>query len=192
MYISEAIEKRLESIAGLDITACAPLSRYTRFGIGGPARFLVETADEEALRHALSVLGETGAPFVVIGGGTNLVVSDDGFDGFVLLYRADAISHDGHRIHARAGASLQALVDYSIVQGLRGLETMTGIPGFVGGAVYGNAGAYGRSICESVLTVRCLAGGTIRNSATPSANSAIVTAFSSGTGIGLFCRSKWR
>ncbi len=164
MYISEAIEKRLESIAGLRITPDAPLSRYTRFGIGGPARFLVEAADEDAFAGALFVLGERECPFVVIGGGTNLVVADEGFDGFVLRFTGDEIRREGARLEAAAGATLQALVDYSIEQGLRGLETMTGIPGSVGGAVYGNAGAYGRSICESVLRVRWCERGSIGHS----------------------------
>jgi UDP-N-acetylmuramate dehydrogenase len=162
MHNPEALAERLQTIGGLQIAPCVPLSLHTRFGIGGPARFFVETADEGAFAAALSAVRDAGAPFVTIGGGTNLVVSDDGFDGFVLRFTGAAITRDGARVLAGAGASLQALVDYSIDEGLRGLETMTGIPGSVGGAVYGNAGAYGRSICESVRTVRCFDDGAIR------------------------------
>ena len=81
----------------------------------------------------------------------------------VLRFTAHTISNTGATVRAEAGAELQALVDYSIEHGLRGLETMTGIPGSVGAAVYGNAGAYGHSIDERVELVRFLDGDTIRN-----------------------------
>ena len=91
---------------------------------------------------------------VVIGGGTNLIVSDAGFRGIVLRYRGDRLLAANGRVHADAGASLQDLVDFSIAHGLAGLETLSGIPGSVGAAVYGNAGAYGHSISERVVSVR--------------------------------------
>jgi len=98
---------------------------------------------------------------VMIGGGTNLVVSDAGFDGFVLRFTAADIEQTGGLVRAAAGGDLQTLVDYSVTHGLRGIETMIGIPGTVGGAIYGNAGAYGRSICESVRQVRAFDGASI-------------------------------
>jgi UDP-N-acetylmuramate dehydrogenase len=139
-----------------------PLSLHTRFGIGGPARYFVEAAAEDAFVEALRTIHESGCPHVVIGGGTNLIVSDSGFDGFVCRFAAAGIEQNGVRLCVRAGGDLQALVDDSIARGLRGLETMTGIPGTVGGAVYGNAGAYGRSICESVHQVRVFDGAAVR------------------------------
>ncbi len=99
----------------------------------------------------------------MIGAGTNLIVSDQGFDGIVLRLTADAIGREGASVRAQAGAELQALVDYCIDQGLRGLETMTGIPGSVGAAIYGNAGAYGHSIDERVREVRFLDGPKVRS-----------------------------
>jgi UDP-N-acetylmuramate dehydrogenase len=99
---------------------------------------------------------------VVIGGGTNLVVADAGFDGVVLRYTGRELSREGSMICAQAGAVLQAVVDFSIAEGLRGLQTMTGIPGYLGGAVYGNAGAYGRSIHEMAARVRFAVNGVIR------------------------------
>jgi UDP-N-acetylmuramate dehydrogenase len=91
---------------------------------------------------------------MVIGGGTNLIVSDDGFRGIVLRYRADKLLAANNRIIADAGAVLQDLVDFSIAHGLKGLETLAGIPGSVGAAIYGNAGAYGHAISERVVNVR--------------------------------------
>jgi UDP-N-acetylmuramate dehydrogenase len=154
---------RLSAVAGLSITEGAPLSLRTRFGIGGPARYFVEASSEDALAEALRVVQQAGCPHVVIGGGTNLIVSDRGFDGFVLRFTAAGIEQTGVRLRAAAGGDLQALVDYSVTHGLRGLETMTGIPGTVGGAIYGNAGAYGRAICESVREVRVFDGAAVRD-----------------------------
>jgi UDP-N-acetylmuramate dehydrogenase len=94
----------------------------------------------------------------VLGGGTNLIVADDGFPGVVLRYTAGRIEASGRVIRVDAGAVLQSLVDFSIERGLGGLETMTGIPGWVGGAIYGNAGAYGHSIQERVESVRIFDG----------------------------------
>jgi len=151
----------LETISGLTLAANEPLNRHTRFGIGGPARCFVEASTEAAFVMALREIQKSGCPCVVIGGGTNLVVADGGFDGFVLRLTAAGIQQTNGLIRAAAGGDLQTLVDYSIAHGLRGLETMTGIPGTVGGAIYGNAGAYGRSICESVRQVRAFDGASI-------------------------------
>jgi UDP-N-acetylmuramate dehydrogenase len=153
---------RLHDIAGLSISENTPLSRHTRFAIGGPARYFIEAATEEALVDALRAVQCSGCPHTVIGGGTNLIVSDSGFDGFVLRLTGAGIEQTGDMVRAAAGGDLQALVDYSIAQGLRGLETMTGIPGTVGGAICGNAGAYGRAICESVRQVRVFDGAAVR------------------------------
>ena len=84
----------------------------------------------------------------MIGGGTNLIVSDAGFPGTVLRFTASGLSAEEDRVTADAGVVLQDLVDFSVDRGLKGLETLAGIPGSVGAAVYGNAGAYGHSISE--------------------------------------------
>jgi UDP-N-acetylmuramate dehydrogenase len=149
----ETIE-RLSSLPNVTMSQGALLSRHTRFGIGGPAEALLETLDESSFIQAIRLARLSGAPHTVIGGGTNLIVSDTGFPGIVLRFTGDAISMDGANVRTQAGAELQALVDASIAAGLKGLETMTGIPGSVGAAVYGNAGAYGHSINERVRAVR--------------------------------------
>ena len=154
-YTSAAV-KRLAAIPELTVLENAPLSQYTRFGIGGPAAVLCDTSDERAFVHAMETAQELALPRMVIGGGTNLVVSDAGFDGIVLRYTGSRIEHNGNRLHVEAGAVLQDVVDRSIDLGLKGMETMTGIPGYLGGAVYGNAGAYGHSLQERVREVRLL------------------------------------
>jgi UDP-N-acetylmuramate dehydrogenase len=149
---------RLHAIPGLKVSENVSLSECTRFAIGGPARWLVDVSTEEALAAALAAIRHAGSPFALIGGGTNLIVADDGFPGVVLRYTAGRIEASGPVIRVDAGATHQALVDFSIERGLAGLETMTGIPGWVGGAIYGNAGAYGHSIQECIESVRIFDG----------------------------------
>jgi UDP-N-acetylmuramate dehydrogenase len=153
---------RLAAIPHLLVLENAPLARYTRFAVGGPAGILADARTEDALTEAVAVLTESRAPFTVIGGGTNLLVSDEGFAGVVLRYVNASIEIVGISAVAAAGAPLQNLVDAAINAGLRGLETMTGIPGWVGGAVYGNAGAYGHSLEERVTSVRYFDGSAVR------------------------------
>ena len=144
--------------AGLTIQENALLARYTRFEVGGPARILADAATDTALAQALREIRASGNPYTVMGGGTNLVAADEGYAGVVLRYTNSAIEFAADTVRVAAGAVLQDLVDASIARGLKGLETMTGIPGWVGGAVYGNAGAYGHSIHERVTSVRYLEG----------------------------------
>ena len=136
--------------AGLSVLENVPLAGYTRFEVGGPARILADAANEAALTQVLGAIEETGEQYAIIGGGTNLVASDRGYPGVVVRYTNSALEFAGDTVNVAAGAVLQDLVDASIARGLKGLETMTGIPGWVGGAVYGNAGAYGHSIQERV------------------------------------------
>ena len=148
--------------AGLSILKNVPLARYTRFEVGGPARILADAANEAALIEVLSAINESGEQYAIIGGGTNLVAGDQGYPGVVVRYTNAALEFAGDTMQVAAGAVLQDLVDASIAHGLKGLETMTGIPGWVGGAVYGNAGAYGHSIQERVTGVRFLERGCVR------------------------------
>lgn len=157
----ETIE-RLADLPNVAISQGALLSRYTRFGIGGPADVYLEAKDEQSFIRALDVAKSSGAAYAVIGEGTNLIVSDTGFAGLVLRYTGGGIETDGAIVSVQAGAGLQRVVDHCVSRGLRGLETMTGIPGSLGAAVYGNAGAYGHSIDERVRAVRFFDGTAIR------------------------------
>ena len=162
MPVEQETLQRLAQIPNLAISERTLLSRYTRFGIGGPARVYAETSDEQSFIAALNVARATGSEYTVIGAGTNLIVSDSGFAGIVLRLTSRGISSDGPMVRAEAGAQLQALVDYTIGHGLQGIETMNGIPGSVGAAIHGNAGAYGHSINEWVRQVRFFDGSSIR------------------------------
>lgn len=162
MLVKEETLSRLAQIPKLTLRRHVPLSRHTRFGLGGPAEAYLETSHEESMIQALRLIAQSGTHAVVIGGGTNLVVSDQGFPGVVLRFTAAGIQALGNCVRADAGAELQHLVDFTTSHGLQGLETMTGIPGSVGAAVYGNAGAYGHSIMERVRSVRFYDGERVR------------------------------
>jgi UDP-N-acetylmuramate dehydrogenase len=153
MPIASDIVDRLQELAGMRLSTHVPLSSYTRFGIGGSAGIFIETQYHEAFQRALDIAHESRLPHVVIAGGTNLIVSDSGFSGIVLRFTGEQIEVAGTHIRVEAGASLQAVVDRSIAASLEGMHTMTGIPGSLGAAVYGNAGAYGHSIDERVERV---------------------------------------
>jgi UDP-N-acetylmuramate dehydrogenase len=162
MLTTEETEQRLAAIPNLTISTSEPLWRHTRFGIGGPADLYAETNSTEAFIAALAAARASGIETVVIGGGTNLIVSDEGFRGIVLRYRGAQLESHGICVQAEAGAELQDLVDFTVNRGLKGLETLAGIPGSVGAAVYGNAGAYGHSISERVVEVRFFDGEGVR------------------------------
>lgn len=121
-----------------------PLARYSTLRIGGPADLLIEPADRDDLAHVVRALLERGTPHVVLGGGSNLLVSDAGFRGAVVRTAGlQAIRFEGTQVVAEAGVNLARLARYCAKAGLRGIEGLCGIPGTVGGAVAMNAGACG-------------------------------------------------
>jgi len=99
---------------------------------GGPADVYAETDLVPSFVEALELARSSGLPYTVMGGGTNLVVSDEGFRGIVLRFTASGIVAAGARVAAEAGAGLQQVVDFAIERGLGGLETLAGIPGSLG------------------------------------------------------------
>ncbi len=158
-------QETLASLAGipdLQVAANVPLAPRTRFGIGGPADLYAESPRAESFLDALRAAQASGLEVAVIGAGTNLIVADEGFRGIVLRFTGHQIEARGHGLVAEAGAELESLVETANCRGLAGLETLAGIPGSVGAAVYGNAGAYGRSISEVVSEVRFFDGAMVR------------------------------
>ncbi len=140
------------------ITSEVPLKAYTTFDIGGPGRWLLETGDEEELYTVWDTCREAGVSLLVLGEGSNVLVDDRGFPGLILINRVTSLAvtpgADGRcLVRCGSGLLLRDLVQQTISSGLAGLESLAGIPGTVGGAVYGNAGAYGREICSMVHRV---------------------------------------
>ncbi len=132
------------------------LSPFTTFQIGGPARFFARARTVQQVRQALRFAQDQALPFCFLGGGSNLLVSDDGFEGLVIRLAMDAVSVDGATVSVEAGYDLNRLVLDAAQWGLSGLEPLAGIPGTVGGAVRGNAGAYGGAIGDVVTSVTVL------------------------------------
>lgn len=138
-----------------------PLAPLTSLEIGGPARFFVQVETVAELREALLFAQREMIPFAILGGGTNVLVSDHGFDGLVIRMRLPKVELSGERVSAEAGVDLTALVHQTAQWGLAGMESLAGIPGLVGGAVRGNAGAYGSCIAEITETVQALHADTL-------------------------------
>lgn len=147
---------------GLDVRQNIPLSELTRFQLGGAADLVAETAEESLFVRAVRAVRSMGVPWLALGGGTNMIASSAGFRGVILRYRGARIELGERYVHVESGAELQSLVDFTITNGLAGLHTMTRIPGWVGGAIYGNAGAYGHSIESCIEGVRFFDGRVLR------------------------------
>ncbi len=128
-----------------------PLAPWTSFKIGGPARFFCSSKTTE-LPKLIAVAEENNLACFILGGGSNLLVSDQGFDGLVIKLAEEKIIRTGRRLVCPAGALLSRAVAEAAGAGLVGLAWAAGIPGTVGGAVRGNAGAYGGSIRDSLET----------------------------------------
>jgi UDP-N-acetylmuramate dehydrogenase len=133
-----------------------PLAPFTSFNIGGPARFFATAQSVSELREALLFARQRELRFAILGGGTNLLVSDQGFDGLVARLKLEGILVSGRHIRAEAGVDLTGLVRATARWGLSGMESLAGIPGLLGGAVRGNAGAYGSCIGEVTDQVEAL------------------------------------
>lgn len=133
------------------------MARYTTFKIGGNADFLVEVNNETTLTKIYKFCAENGINLTVLGKGSNVLVSDDGIDGIVVLLSGlDDISVNDNTIICGAGAPLTALCNSAAANSLSGLEFAFGIPGTVGGAVIMNAGAYDGEIKDVISRVRYL------------------------------------
>jgi UDP-N-acetylmuramate dehydrogenase len=138
----------------LQILNDVPLSPHTTFHIGGVARYLTAVHNEDEIREALLWAREQQVPYLVLGGGSNVLISDDGFDGLVLHMQPGDISFANPEVVVDAGCTFLNVIRTASDQGLGGWERLAGIPGSIGGAVRGNAGAFGVEI-KDVLTKVC-------------------------------------
>ncbi len=141
--------------AGVRFRSEEPLARYTTIGLGGPAELMVFPSSTDGLASTVHLAEETKFPFRVLGGGSNLVVSDDGVRGMVIYTGAMKSVRFGEaqNLEAEAGVNFPALVRAASSRGLRGLERGVGIPGSLGGVLAMNAGAYQFSIGDWVEQV---------------------------------------
>jgi UDP-N-acetylmuramate dehydrogenase len=132
------------------------LARYTTLHIGGPADLLLVAESIDTLRQAVTLAQDQGIPYLVLGSGSNVLVGDSGVRGLVVINRAGATTFAEDRVRAESGASFSAVARRCVAQGLAGLEWAIGIPGTVGGAVVGNAGAWGSDVASTLIQATVL------------------------------------
>jgi len=140
----------------LAVRDTVPLAPLTTFGIGGAAKHLVEVRNEKELREALAWARAQKSKFWILAGGSNVLFPDGGLPGLVTRLVGDDFSNEGRKLTTWAGTNLFALVKAMGERGLGGWEKLAGIPGTVGGAVRGNAGAFGPEIKDFVTKVQAL------------------------------------
>jgi UDP-N-acetylmuramate dehydrogenase len=129
------------------------LAPLTTLRLGGPARAFVEARSEAEVVHAVRT---AEPPVLVLAGGSNVVIADEGFDGTVVHVLTRGVERDGTRLMVAAGESWDALVERCVADGLHGFECLSGIPGSVGATPIQNVGAYGQEVAETVESVRVL------------------------------------
>ena len=136
------------------------MAAHTTFRVGGPADCLVELENVQQLQNIQHYLHLVGIPYVILGNGSNVLVSDEGYRGVVLQVanRMNRITVEGNRIVAQAGALMSQVAKAALENGLTGMEFASGIPGTVGGGVVMNAGAYGGEMSQNVTSVTVVNG----------------------------------
>jgi UDP-N-acetylmuramate dehydrogenase len=130
------------------------LSDYTTLRLGGPAAWLIEAASDDAVIGMVHDADRDGTPLLVLAGGSNVVISDEGFPGHVVHVATRGIQHAGDTLHVAAGESWDALVAHTVAEGLAGIEALSGIPGSVGATPIQNVGAYGQEVSDTIMSVR--------------------------------------
>lgn len=157
--MNKEIVTQFQEIAGTEqVLIQEPMKNHTTFRIGGPAACFVRPQDAGQVERILHICRENEVPWFILGNGSNLLVSDRGFDGVIIqIYRnMSRIQVSGHHMTVQAGALLSAVAKQALREGLSGLEFASGIPGTVGGAVVMNAGAYGGEMKDVVESVTVL------------------------------------
>jgi UDP-N-acetylmuramate dehydrogenase len=144
-----------------------PLASRTSFGIGGPADFFVELGRVELIEKALEGCRERAIPYLLLGAGTNLLIADAGIEGLVVRVVTREHHVEGTRVRAAAGLKMMRLARIAADADLRGFEFAIGVPGTVGGAVYQNAGCWGKELREVLVEVRGFMPGTGRQTWSP-------------------------
>lgn len=133
-----------------------PLAPITTFEIGGPARYFVDVRSEADIKEAIAWSKEKGVRFVVLAGGSNVLVPDEGLDALVIRLRGDLYGFKDGELDTWAGTNLLTAIKAIGSKGYGGWEKLAGIPGTIGGAIRGNAGAFGSEIKDFVTSVRAL------------------------------------
>jgi UDP-N-acetylmuramate dehydrogenase len=158
--LTPAMLESLYTLFGDRLQENVPLSGYTSARIGGPADALMVVRSADELAEAATKLWERNIPFLLLGGGSNVLISDKGIRSMVLLNRARLVKFDSQTeeptVFAESGTTLNDIAQRAVRLGLAGLEWAASIPGSLGGAVYGNAGAFGSEMSANLVSVELL------------------------------------
>jgi len=138
----------------LKIQENIPLAPLTTLGIGGPARWFVEATSEAEIAEACDWAHDRAVPLIVMGGGSNVLVADAGFDGLALHVALTGIDQEGEMLSAAAGDAWDDCIEQALGANCAGLECLAGIPGTVGGTPVQNVGAYGQEVASVIERVR--------------------------------------
>jgi len=160
-FRTPGIGDRLRAAIGDGLREQEPLRHHTTFRIGGPADWFLAASTQEQLVSALRAASELSLPCFLLGGGSNLLVSDDGFRGLLVKNAIDDVDFEGATARVGCGADYLTFIRMCSEHALAGFAYAAGIPGSVGGAIYGNAGCYGQDIgSRTVECTVCTPGGT--------------------------------
>ncbi len=158
--IDAAVLTQLRALFANRLQENAPLAGYTTAQIGGPADALIILHNRQELEQAVRLLWQTETPFTLLGSASNVLVSDEGLRGIVLVNKSKQVQFDlageTASVQAESGAILSSVARQAALQGLSGLEWAAAVPGTLGGAVYGNAGAHGRDMDASLSVAEIL------------------------------------
>jgi UDP-N-acetylmuramate dehydrogenase len=155
------ITPQLTALFGERLKENEPMSKHTNFRIGGPARWFVDAKTEDEIRQAVELATNSGVPYFVLGGGSNTLCNDAGYEGLVIQIGMRAHRIEGNKAYAEAGVISAALARAAAEAGLAGFEWAISLPGTIGGAVRGNAGCYGGEIKDTLVSARVLHDGKI-------------------------------
>jgi UDP-N-acetylmuramate dehydrogenase len=161
MHNATAMTESLQSVAPRRLERNVPLAPLTTLGIGGPARLFVRAETVDEIREAIAWAASQHEPLFVLGGGSNLLIADEGFDGLVLQIDLRGItvrseSPEAVMVYVAAGERWDDFVSFAVMRGWAGIECLSGIPGLTGATPIQNVGAYGQEVSETIVRVEAI------------------------------------
>jgi UDP-N-acetylmuramate dehydrogenase len=161
MHNATAMTESLQSVAPRRLERNVPLAPLTTLGIGGPARLFVRAETVDEIREAVAWAASQHEPLFVLGGGSNLLIADEGFDGLVLQIDLRGItirseSLEAVMVYVAAGECWDDFVSFAVIRGWAGIECLSGIPGLTGATPIQNVGAYGQEVSETIIRVEAI------------------------------------
>ncbi len=148
---------KLKHIKNLQVNLDIPLKKYTSFKVGGPTDIFLIPGSINSLKKALAIINNSNLPYFVLGKGSNVIAGDKGFRGIIIYTgKLNTVKINNNTLKAECGLTLNTLAEKALNKNLTGLEFISGIPGSLGGALYMNAGAYGKEIQDIVKNVLTL------------------------------------